>query len=137
FDSRLRFVERTPLTIERANGLLVSRGQAKLIEGLASAINENSSPGDPIFSFAQRGTGFYFLTGRRNPTRFIWWRNVGIKSEDRAAAMEMINNRAVKLILLQDSLKDRRVRDAVTSNYDRVKSVADIGIYLRREIKGG
>jgi hypothetical protein len=62
---------------------------------------------------------------------------VGIKSEDRAAVMEMINKRAVRLILLQDSLKDRRVRDAVTSNYDRVKSVADIGVYLRKEAKEG
>ncbi|HWP43306.1 MAG TPA: hypothetical protein VNO14_08740, partial [Blastocatellia bacterium] len=133
FDSHLRFIERTPLSLGRANGILVRPKQANMIEALAGAIEEHSSPGDSLFSFDKRGTGFYFLTGRKNPTRFVWWIAVGLKEGDRAEIIEMIKNRKIRLILLQDRLSDRRVREAVTNNYDLVRSVADIGVYRKRE----
>jgi 4-amino-4-deoxy-L-arabinose transferase-like glycosyltransferase len=133
FDSQFRFNDRIPLTIERAEGILVSRKQEQMIGALAGAINDFSSPGDPVFSFAQKGAGFYFLTGRRNPTRFVWWRSVGLKQEERAGIIDMISNRRLKLILLQDSLKDPRVREAVSSNYDLVRPVGDIGVFRSKD----
>jgi len=133
FDSQLRFIDRVPLAVEKAEGILVSRRQQQMISDLAGAISDYSSPGDSLFSFAQKGTGFYFLTGRRNPTRFVWWRSVGLKQEDRAAIIDLINSRRIKLILLQDSLKDPRVREAVTSNYDLVRPVGDIAVYRSKE----
>jgi len=133
FDGRLNFIDRRPLTIERARGMLVSGRQAEFIEGLAHSIEANSSPDDFIFSFAQRGSGFYFLTGRRNPTRFVWWRSVGIDGQDRETVLAMIADKGPRLVLLQDSLTNKRVRDTVSSNYHQVSAVNDIAIYQRNE----
>jgi hypothetical protein len=133
FDSSFRFVDREPLSIERANGIKVSRRHKEFVEGMTRAVEENSSPDDHIFSFAQRGTGFYFLATRQNPTRFVWWRSVGIKGEARKSVLEMIAGRKPKLILVQDSLTDPRVRDAVNANYHKITAVADIAIYDRNQ----
>lgn len=131
FDSHSRFIDRQPLTIERGRGILVPPKQAEFITTLTSLIDNNSAGDDFIFSFGQRGAGFYFLTGRRNPTRFVWWRNVGIKKEDREAVLQMVNERRAKLILLQDSLKDSRIREIVNANYHLVSNASGIGIFDR------
>jgi hypothetical protein len=131
FDARFNFRDSKPLSIERGRGMLVSSRQAEFIERMARAIEAWSGPDDYIFSFAQRGSGFYFLVGRRNPTRFVWWRSVGIDSQDREAALGMIAEKRPRLILLQNSLSNNRVRDAVTLNYHQVAMVADIAIYER------
>ncbi len=133
FDSSLHFIERTGLQINSARGILVRRRQAELIEGLASLIESNSSTDDYIFSFAKRGTAFYFLTGRSNPTRFVWWHSVGLKGGDREAVLEQIEGRQFKLILMEDKLKDRNVRDLVSAGYDQIGKTADIAVYKRRE----
>jgi 4-amino-4-deoxy-L-arabinose transferase-like glycosyltransferase len=131
FDSSFRFLDREPLSIARADGIKVSRRHKEFVEGMTRAIEENSSPDDQIFSFAQRGTGFYFLAARQNPTRFVWWRSVGIKGEARKSVLEMIAERKPKLILVQDSLTDPRVRDAVNANYHKITAVTDIALYDR------
>jgi hypothetical protein len=131
FTAGFGFIDRTPLAIERAEGILVPPKQAEFVESLVGLIQANSAPEDTVFSFGQRGAGFYFLSGRRNPTKFVWWRNVGIKKEDRDAVLHMINQKSPKLILLQDSLKDPRVRDAVNANYHRVGAASGIGVYDR------
>jgi 4-amino-4-deoxy-L-arabinose transferase-like glycosyltransferase len=133
FDSSFRPVERAELEIERGRGVLVGRKQAEFVESIDRVIRENSSEGDPIFSFAQRGTGFYFLSARRNPTRFVWWRSVGIKEEDRRSVLDMISNGEPRLILLQNSLKDKRIRETVVSNYQLAESVSDIAVYARHK----
>ncbi|HEX5733892.1 MAG TPA: glycosyltransferase family 39 protein [Blastocatellia bacterium] len=133
FDSSFRMLDREPLLIERAEGIKVTPRQKEFIEEMTRAIEENSAPGDHVFSFAQRGTGFYFLANRRNPTRFVWWRTVGIKSDARQSVLEMIGDRRPRLILVQDSLTDPRVRDAVNANYHEVAAVADIAVFARNE----
>ena len=95
-------------------------------------IKINSAADDYIFSFAQRGTGLYFLADRRNPTRFVWWRSVGLDERDRQLVLDKIAERTPKLVLLQDSLRDVRIREYVTSNYDHIGSVADIAVFDRR-----
>jgi hypothetical protein len=132
FDSQMRFTERVPLTLARAEGMLVTRRQSELIGSLAQLIEENSAVTDPIFSFSQRGTAFHFLTGRPNPTRFVWWRSVGIKGENREAVMNMIAGRVPKLIILQDALKDKRIRESVDANYVRIGAAGDLGVYNRK-----
>jgi hypothetical protein len=133
FDSSFRFIDRTPVALDRAQGILVGRKHAEFINGLAEIINGNSAEGDYIFSFAQRGTGLYFLTDRRNPTRFVWWRSVGLEELDRQLVLDKIAERTPKLVLLQDSLRDVRIRERVTSNYDHIGNVADIGVFDRRQ----
>jgi hypothetical protein len=133
FDSQFRFIDRAPLAIDRGQGIRVPPRQAEFVESLVELIQDHSSPDDSVFSFGQRGAGFYFLSGRRNPTKFVWWRNVGIKKEDREAVLQMIHEKRPKLILLQDSLKDSRVRDAVNLNYHKVGAASGIGVYDRTE----
>jgi hypothetical protein len=133
FDSRFRLKDRAPLEIERGTGILVPPKQAEFIKELTGLIQANSTPDDYIFSFGQRGAGFYFLSGRKNPSRFVWWRNVGIKREDREAALRMVGEKQSKLILLQDSLQDRRIREIVSANYHVVGWSNGIAVYDRNQ----
>jgi hypothetical protein len=124
--------ENTALRIERARGMLVTRRQAEMIEDLARLIEANSAADDYLFSFSQRGTAFHFLTGRRNPTRFVWWRSVGIRNQNREEAIEMIRNRVPKLIILQDALKSQRIRETVAEHYLEVGAVDGLAVFSRK-----
>lgn len=121
--------DRRELTIERGRGILVEDKQAELAEGLVKLIQDNSSRDDFIFSFAQRGSGFYFLAERRNPTRFLWWRSVGIGSEERESVMMMIRDRRAKLIIVQDISSNKEILDFIAENYVHIGTVADIAVY--------
>jgi len=135
FDSSFRFIEQTPLKLERARGILVSRKQAAFIEDLAAAIEAHSSLDDPIFSFAPRGTAFYFLGARRNPTQFVWWRSVGIKGHDRESLLEKIDNGIPRLLLISESFHNERILDHINAHYRQIDSVGDIRI-LERNSEG-
>jgi hypothetical protein len=133
FDSSFRFVEQTPLEIERARGILVSRKQAAFIEELAATIEAHSSPDDPIFSFAPRGTAFYFLSARRNPTQFVWWRSVGIKGRDREALINSLAGRVPKLVIISQSFHNERLLAEINANYHLAGEAGDIRIYDRNQ----
>ncbi|MEK6322609.1 MAG: hypothetical protein AABN33_13115 [Acidobacteriota bacterium] len=129
FDSGFHFKDNRELTIERGRGIFVEEKQAELTEGLVQMIQTNSSPEDYIFSFAQRGSALYFLAARRNPTRFLWWRSVGISGEEREGVMTMITTRRAKLIVVQDVAANREIQDFIGDNYDHIGTVADIAVY--------
>jgi len=135
FDSAFHLRDNHELAIERGRGILVEEKQAELTEGLVRLIQENSSPEDYIFSFAQRGSSLYFLAARKNPTRFLWWRSVGISGEERESVMTMIANRRAKLIIVQDIAANKEIQDFINGNYDHIGTVADIAVYgLRRPV---
>jgi hypothetical protein len=113
--------------------MLVTPRQKRFIEELDALIQNHSVPGDTIFSFAQRGAGFYFVSERRNPTRFVWWRSVGISEDNRSEVLHIIADGVPKLIVLQDSLRDPRVREQVSARYEWVGSANDLGVYSRRQ----
>jgi hypothetical protein len=136
FDSGFRFRDNRELTLERGRGIFVEEQQAELTEGLVQLIQANSSRDDYIFSFAQRGSGLYFLAARRNPTRFLWWRSVGISPEEREAVMTMIGNRRAKLIVVQDVAANKEIQDFIGDNYDHIGTVADIAVYGLRKPLG-
>jgi 4-amino-4-deoxy-L-arabinose transferase-like glycosyltransferase len=133
FELGFHFRDKLELTIDRGRGIFVEERQAELTEGLVQLIQANSSKNDYIFSFAQRGSAFYFLAERRNPTRFLWWRSVGISSEERDAVMTMIANRRAKLIVVQDVAANKEIQDFIGENYDPVGTVADIAVYGLRK----
>ncbi|HEY3135992.1 MAG TPA: glycosyltransferase family 39 protein, partial [Blastocatellia bacterium] len=133
FDSSFHFKDNRELTIERGRGILVEEKQADLTEGLVRLIQDNSAPDDYIFSFAQRGSALYFLAARRNPTRFLWWRSVGISSEERDAVMKMIADRRAKLIIVQDVAANREIQDFIATGYDHIGTVSDIAVYGLRK----
>jgi hypothetical protein len=133
FESGLHLRDKRELTIERGRGIFVEERQAELTEGLVQLIQANSSKDDYIFSFAQRGSAFYFLAERRNPSRFLWWRSVGISSEERDAVMTMIANRRAKLIVVQDVAANKEIQDFIGDNYDPIGTVVDIAVYGLRK----
>jgi len=135
FDSSFRFIEQTPLEIERARGILVSRKQAAFVEELAATIESHSSADDPIFSFAPRGTAFYFLAARRNPTQFVWWRSVGIKAHERESMLEKIDNGIPRLLLISEGFHNEKILDHINAHYRQIDSVGDIRI-LERNSEG-
>jgi hypothetical protein len=129
FDSGLHFRDNRELNIDRGRGIFVEEKQAELTEGLVKLIQANSSKDDYIFSFAQRGSALYFLAARRNPTRFLWWRSVGISADEREAVMTMIAKRRAKLIVVQDVAATQEIQDFIGDNYDQIGTVADIAVY--------
>lgn len=58
------------LTLERAHGLAVPPGSARLFGDLLDVIDEHSRPGDYIFA-SPDAPEIYFLSNRRNPTGVI------------------------------------------------------------------
>ncbi len=132
FDSG-HFRNNRELRIDRGRGIFVEERQAELTEGLVQLIQANSSENDYIFSFAQRGSAFYFLAERRNPTRFLWWRSVGISPEEREAVMTMIANRRARLIVVQDVAATQEIQDFIGDNYEQIGTVADIAVYALRK----
>jgi 4-amino-4-deoxy-L-arabinose transferase-like glycosyltransferase len=131
FDGRFRFVDRKELAIERGRGILVGQQQAALVDGLVRLIQDNSAADEPIFSFSQRASALYFLAARRNPTRFLWWRSVGISKEERDAVMQMISERQPKLIVVQEIAATQKTRDFIGQYYHRLGAVADLAVYAR------
>jgi hypothetical protein len=131
FDSRMRFVDRKELGVERGHGILAGERQAALVDGLAGLIQENSAPDDSIFSFSQRASAFYFLAARRNPTRFLWWRSVGISKQERDAVLEMISNRQPKLVIIQEIPATQKQREFLGQYYHRLGAAADLAVYGR------
>lgn len=132
FESGFHFKDNRELNIDRARGIFVEEKQAELTEGLVRLIQDNSTEDDCIFSFAQRGSGLYFLAARRNPTRFLWWQSVGISTEERKAVMTMIADGHAKLIIVQDVPATQEIQDSIGDNYDQIGAVADIAVYGRR-----
>lgn len=132
FDSGFHLKDNRELAIDRGRGILVDEPQAELAEGLVHLIQNNSSPDDYIFSFAQRGAGLYFMAERKNPTRILWWSAVGISGEEREAVREMIRNRLAKLIIVQDVDANREIQDFISSNYEPLGTVADVAVYRLR-----
>lgn len=136
FDEEFHFRDNHELNLERGHGILVEQRQAELTEGLVQLIQANSSEEDYIFSFAQRGSALYFLAARRNPTRFLWWRSVGISVDEREAVMTMIANRRAKLIVVQDVVANKEIQDSLANNYDHIGTVTDIAVYGLRNPLG-
>ena len=135
FDSGFHFIEQTPLELERARGILVSRKQAAFIEQLAATIEAHSALDDPIFSFAPRGTAFYFLAARRNPTQFVWWRSVGVKGHERESLLEKLDNGIPRLLLISEGFHNERILDHINAHYHQVSAVNDIKV-LERNSEG-
>lgn len=122
------------LAIDRGRGILVDEKQAELAEGLVRLVQDNSSPDDYIFSFAQRGAGIYFMAERKNATRILWWSAVGISAEERESVRAMIRERRAKLIIVQDVEANKEIQDFISANYDHLGTVADVAVYALRPL---
>ena len=129
FENGFHFNDDTPINVERARGILVNKELAMLIEDVTRYIDQNSGPGDPVFSFARRGGGLSFLAGRRNTSRIIWWDSSGIKREDKDAVISMLEGKRAKLVLIQEKLDDKLVLECVERKYEIIGIVSDIKVF--------
>ncbi|HEY6331613.1 MAG TPA: glycosyltransferase family 39 protein [Blastocatellia bacterium] len=133
FEPNWQFLDRFPVAIGRAKGILVTESQKQTIEELASIIYNNSSQGDTVFSFSHRGGAFNFLCDRRNPTRLLWWETTGIKDLDRQRVLAGLEAQEPKLVLIQSDLKSRAraARAILEKRYHMIGTVEDIDVYSR------
>ncbi len=131
FDSSFHLKDRTGLSMERGRGILVERRQAELAQGLVEMVEHNSAADDFIFSFSRRGSGAYFLAGRRNPSRLLWWSSVGITEDDRKAALTMIDLKIPKLIIIQEIPQNLGLVDQISHGYVHIGTISDIAVYDR------
>lgn len=134
FDGHFRFADNTELQLQRARGLMVTKRDAAIVNGLADIIEANSSPGEYIYSFARRGGAFYFLANRRNPTKLLWWDSVGIALEEKEAVLSVVASRHPRLVIVQDALTDPQVRRIVDDNYHPIGTVLDLVVYDRNVV---
>jgi len=68
-NTRLPRAENGKLNLDGARGIRMPIQEARMLEKISRFIIEKTLPSDPLFTFPFEGR-FYFLTGRRNSTRF-------------------------------------------------------------------
>jgi len=95
-------------------------------------IQANSSKDDYIFSLHSEAALFTFSPSEENPTRFLWWRSVGISSED---AMRDDDDRQPpgKAHRCPGCRRQQGDPGFIGDNYDPVGTVADIAVYGLRK----
>ena len=129
FDSN-GFIDAKYVRVVRAQGMRVAPEHADFIERLDSVIRENSGPGSYMFSFTKRGTAFNFLSERINPTRIVWWQNVGIRKEDRDQMLEALSDRRLSTVLFEETLLEAEVLSRITGNYDEADNIDGIRVMI-------
>jgi hypothetical protein len=81
-------------------GVVTTPAQAKRIDTVVAAIDEYSSPGDPIFVMPDFPI-LYYLTGRTNPTRQDWYFPWTLTEAESRQAVVDLKRRPPRLALLQ------------------------------------
>lgn len=134
FEGGFNLIDRTPIAVDRAEGVRTNPRDAEMIEEMTRLITSNSAEGDSMFSFARRGGGFYFLANRKNPTKLLWWDSVGIGDEDRGEPPRMMAEGRLKLVLIPDNLSEQGVfRRILDADYHSIGRIAGIEVYSRND----
>ena len=129
FDSS-GFVDSQEVRVTRARGMMVAPEHAYFIERLDSVIRDKGQPGGTMFSFTKRGTAFNFLSERVNPTRIVWWQNVGIRQEDRDQMLAALSERRISMVLFEESLLEGEVKSRITANYEEADNIDGVRVMI-------
>jgi hypothetical protein len=105
FAHGLEFKANAPLLFDRGRGVADTPQEASRLNGVVNFIQNNSSPGDPIFAASRKMTSLYFFAGRPNITRLLWPDSAGIQPNERDAIHQMIADRRFKLVVLGGDLR--------------------------------
>ena len=105
-DSISRWKENTPLAFERGSGVAGQPGEAARLNAVVDYVVSNTAPGDPIFALSRKMSGVYFLAGRENTTRLLWFDSAGVTKEEREHIYQRVQNREFKLILIGGDLTE-------------------------------
>ena len=141
FGPGIQFKANTPLTFERGLGVQDTPAEAARLNEVVSFVQSNSSAGDPIFAVSRKTTGIYFLAGRPNVTRLLWFDSAGILREERESIRQMIVERRFKLILIggdqgaadnadgdTEADDDHRTLRVVSENYHRATTINGVTV---------
>lgn len=119
FDRSLRFVSDTQLQAARGHGVYFPEATARHIDEVISYIQQRVPPDGYIFAQSNSGSPYLFLAARKNPSNAQFWGGAGITAQQRAATLEEIDRRQVKLIITNDEVLASEKYDALREYIDR------------------
>jgi hypothetical protein len=99
FDSSLRLVADTKLTLGRGAGVYFPSEKANEIDSVVGYIQQRVPEDGYVFAQSYAGSSFLFLADRRNPSAAQFWGGVGVTMEERARTLESLAARHVDLII--------------------------------------
>lgn len=124
-----------PLSIERAQGIIVENAQADELEAVEDYTKRNISPQDTVLTFPELGT-YNFLFDRKFPGRFPLTTLSWFKDSWHQEVMDVLSAREAKYVFLQKDLghywedvylaiepnrrKFKEVLDFIHENYEQV-----------------
>jgi hypothetical protein len=135
FEGGVHLKANTQPTIERARGVYFPAQTASLIDEVVNYLQERIPPGGYAFAQSDAGTSFLFLSDRRNISNAQFWIGVGVTPEERAATLERIDKRPIKLIITSDEMlaaeKYGPMRDYIDLNFRTAARFDDVLILER------
>lgn len=135
FDSAFRFKSDTQLNGERGRGVYFPEATAKEIDEITSYIQQRVPADGYIFAQSNSGSPYLFLANRKNPSTAQFWGGVGVTPAERAATLEEIDRRQVKLIITSDEIvaeeKYEPLRDYINRNFKSAARYKDVLILER------
>lgn len=124
-----RLDQSRPVSLDRMKGILVSEDEAAQIDSIKTLVAENTGVADSVFAFDRPGSALYFLTGRRNPTRFLWWESVGIEAVDRQFVLDLIDRGEIDAIVISDGISATHIRARLARRYHLAASSSNFDLY--------
>jgi hypothetical protein len=135
FEGGVHFKANAQPVIERARGVYFPAETARVIDEVVACLQERLSPGGYAFAQSDAGTSFLFLSDRRNISNAQFWIGVGVTTEERAATLERIDKRPIKLIITSDEMlaaeKYGSMRDYIDLNFRTAARFDDVLILER------
>ena len=135
FERNLSFKSDTELTIERGRGVRFPRHAAQSIDQIVNYIKEHVPNDGYVFAQSNGGSAYLFLSARRNASSAQFWGGVGVSPAARAATIEEINSRQVRLIITSDEAMAGEeyapLRDYLHENFKQLTRFNDVVILER------
>jgi hypothetical protein len=119
FDANMRFISDTQLTTERGAGIYFPEAIAKTTDEIVRYIQQRVPPDEYVFSQSNAGSPYLFLSGRRNPSSAQFWRGVGVSASERAATLDELERRQVKLIITNEQTMAGETYEPLRDYIDR------------------
>ena len=145
----LKDVEKRPLNIERAKGMIVPLWQAQEIEGVTKFLQEHTGPEEAVFTFPELGNFNFWadrpFVGRFPIATFAWyhekWHRELVadfkKAQPRFVVMTNLGHRtfpaALYLRYEKNARKFNEFTQLILDHYTVVKSFESVSIYERKK----
>jgi hypothetical protein len=105
FDEHLHFISNTQLSSARGVGVFFPKSVAKTTDDIVDYIQQQVPVDEYIFAQSNAGSPYLFLAGRRNPSSAQFWGGIGVTESERAATLDEIKHRRVRLVITNDEAR--------------------------------